>query len=304
MAALVAVVVLVLAMVVAAAASARAQNGEIPDPTGAADVPVLLIAQRDQGQVGSVPLTGGPVSVAAENVEQPQGVIRHGDTLFVSEAGFSDGRVVSVPVSGGEVTEVAADLNSPRGLLVVGQTLYIAESSENRVVSVPVGGGEVKEIVSGLDSPRDLDVVGDTLFIADRHNDRVVTAPLSGGAPTEFKAFDEEIGYLAVSGGMLYAAAMEGTVWSMPVADSDAEPEVVVSGLSGIRGLAIHGDTLYMGEAGGADSDDQIVSVPVTGGTPTVVAEVPGINDIAIGGGSCSQWSCVPLLGSLLGSLD
>ena len=299
MAAVVAVVTLALASMVATAASARAQAGELTGSSvGQAD-PVLLIAQRSLDQISSVPLAGGPESVVAESVNDPQGVTRHGDTLFVSE---QDGRVVSVPMGGGDVTEVATELSSPRGLVVAGDMLYIADSANNRVVSVPVGGGDMEIVAEGdLNSPRGLAVSGNALFIADRQNNRVVSVPLGGGETTEVAAFDMEIGYLAVSGDTLYASGMDGAVWSMPVAGG--EPTEFVTGLAGIRGIAAYDGILYIGETGLQDVDDRVLAKPLDGGELTIVAEVEGINDLAIGAEPCTDWSCVPLLGSLFGSL-
>lgn len=311
LAAVIAVLALALAAMVATSAGARAQSGELSASGAGQGGAALLVAQRGQHQVGSLPLTGGPLSVATDAVTSPQGLVRHGDTLFVSEADGGN-RVVSVPVAGGTATPVVTGLSSPRGLAVAGGKLYVADSANNRVISVPLDGegpltGGAPTVVAegGLDSPRGLAIAGDALFIADRHNDRVVTVSLDGsaGGYREFKDFGEEVGYLATSGDTLYVAAMNGTVWTVPVAGGSEAPVELVTGLNGIRGIAIHGDMLYIGEAGGADEDDRIVAVPLGGGDPTPVADVAGINDLAISADPCSGPSCLPVVGSLFGSL-
>lgn len=68
-------------------------------------------------------------------------------------------------------------------------------------------------------------------------------------------------------------------------------------------GIAAHGGTLYLGEAGGADEDDRVIAAPLDGGDTSPVADVVGINDLTIAVDPCSGSSCLPVVGSLFGSL-
>lgn len=300
--AVVSVVVLTLALVVSAAGSARAQSGSLDgDSLGAQGEPHLYLAQQGEDRIAAVPLGGGPVSTVdtvVDGLESPQGVTVADGTVFISER--SPHRVVSVPTGGGEPTELAADLNSPRGLLVVGDRLFIADSANDRVISVPVTGGEVSIVADeddGLDSPRDLAIDGDTLFIADRQHNRVLTVPVDGGSVTELVTFDSEVGYLEVSDGLLYISDREDTVWSVPV--TGGTPTVLTTGLDSVSGLAVSGDSLLISERG----EGRVLAQPLSGGDPETLLEMDHVYDIAVGPGPCTGSACLPVVGSLFGSL-
>ncbi|MEU6582404.1 IPT/TIG domain-containing protein [Nocardia sp. NPDC046763] len=92
------------------------------------------------GTVYSMPATGGTATVVVTGLNQPMGLARVGNTLFIAE--FGANRVVSVPTTGGTVTPVVTTgLSGPVDVTVSGSTLFITDSGNLRVVSAPITGG-------------------------------------------------------------------------------------------------------------------------------------------------------------------
>ena len=126
----------------------------------------------------------------------------------------------------------------------------------------------------------------------------VFSVPVSGGTPTVLASFNGANGSfplsgLALSGNTLYGttndggANGDGVVFSVPIAGGT--PTILASfngsdGVSPQGGLILSGGTLYGTTFGGGASysvnggDGVVFSLPVTGGTPTVLASFDGAN--------------------------
>jgi uncharacterized repeat protein (TIGR03803 family) len=119
--------------------------------------------------------------------------------------------------------------------------------------------------------------------------------PVAGGTPTLLATFtgangDSPSGALVQSGNTLYGTTFGGgqygfgEVYSVPTAGGT--PTVVASFINNVQNytvepesLIISGNTLYGTTAsGGLYGDGEIYSVPITGGTPTVLANFNGTN--------------------------
>jgi uncharacterized delta-60 repeat protein len=227
------------------------------------------------GTIYSVPATGGiPTVLASFNGANGSGPFSdlilsggnlYGTTNLGGSGGF--GVVFSVPVGGGTPTDLASfdgtNGNSPTGgLLLSGTTLYGTSG----------GGGT--------------DGVGE-----------VFSVPLAGGTPTVLASFDNTDGGgpyagLILSNNTLYGTAQfggadgDGVVFSVPVtggtptvlasfdgADgNDPKCDLVLSNGILYGTTSLGGDlTVNSGSGGGT-----VFSLPVTGGTPTVLAAFNG----------------------------
>ena len=239
------------------------------------------------GTVFSVPVTGGTPTVLASfngsNGRYPDGdLILSGNTLYgtTSEGGayggqfiggIGGGTVFSVPATGGTPTVLASfngtDGSYPAaGLILSGNTLYgttcfggndysAPYSGTGTVFSVPVTGGTPNVLVSfgtpvsngGTQPPAGLTLIGNTLY----------------GTTTAGGAY----------GGRLLSG---GTVFSVPVTGGTQTVLASLTGSAGVisinSGVILVGSTLYGTTApGGNDGYGAVYSVPVTGGTPTVL---------------------------------
>ena len=239
------------------------------------------------GTVFSVPVTGGTPTVLASfngsNGQNPYGdLILSGNRLYgtTSEGGayggqfiggIGGGTVFSVPVTGGTPTVLASfngsDGSSPQaGLILSGNTLYgttffggydygAHEFGSGTVFSVPVTGGTPNVLVSfgtpvsngGFNPQAGLTLSGNTLY----------GTTTAGGA------------YGGLLGG--------GTVFSVPVTGGTQTVLASLTGSAGVistnGGVILVGSTLYGTTAPGGDNGyGAVFSVPVAGGTPTVLA--------------------------------
>jgi uncharacterized repeat protein (TIGR03803 family) len=226
------------------------------------------------GAVFSVPVTGGTPTLLASfnqlNAYTYSGVTLSGNTLYGATLGgdYSRGTVYSVPITGGTPKVLAtfggAYGECPNGdLTLSGNTLYGAT----------IGGGASN---------------CGTIF----------AVPITGGTPTVLASFNGTNGQgpggkLTLSGSTLYGttsaggASGYGTVFSLPI--TGGTPTVLAS-FNGTNGqgpngnLTLLGNTLYgttsAGGASGHGTDiygdaigyGTVFSIPITGGTPTVLA--------------------------------
>jgi uncharacterized repeat protein (TIGR03803 family) len=230
----------------------------------------------DYGTVFSLPLTGGtPNAITQFNnsngcfAEGPLTLSADGTTFYgtttmggdLSANNYGYGVVYSSPVAGGTPTVLTSfnltNGNAPMGgLLRIGNTLYGTTQS---------GGGN--------------------------NQGEVFSLPVTGGSPTILTSFDgthgaAPTGSLIVSGGLLYGTTSQGgngygTVFSLPL--TGGTPTVLASfnftdGDGPSASLILSGDTLYGTTEFGADnnSDGEVFSLPLTGGTPTVLAAFDG----------------------------
>ncbi len=284
------------------------------------------------GVVFSIPVTGGTPTVLASfdgtDGDYPVGSLTlsaDGSTLYgitslggayfgaqANPAGF--GTIFSIPVTGGTPTTLysfnGTDTYNPEGSLTLsGSTLYGTygggADGDGAIFSIPVTGGSLTTLASfnGTDgaSPNgSLTLSGSTLYgmtyDGGADDDGVIfSIPVSGGTPATLLSFNGTDGAfpngsLTLSGSTLYGMAYGGgpggadrgygTIFSIPV--TGGTPTVLAS-FNGANGenpygsLTLSGSTLYGmtydgGAAGGPDgSFGTIFSIPVTGGTPTVL---------------------------------
>jgi uncharacterized repeat protein (TIGR03803 family) len=288
------------------------------------------------GTVFSIPATGGTPTVLASfngtNGGNPMaGLTLSGNTLYGTTlyGGASNGGTVfSVPITGGTPTVLASFDGSlgknPYGGLTLsadGSTLYGTTQNGGAgnygtVFSIPITGGTPTVLASFDGSngakPRPvLTISGNTLYgttlcgginfngSANSGNGIVFSVPITGGTPTVLASFDGSNGAnpgagltLSPDGTTLYgttvygAAANYGVVFSIPITGGTATVLASFSGSNGgnpFAGLTISGDgsTLFGTTAYGGDgylASGTVFSVPITGGTPTVLATFSGTN--------------------------
>jgi uncharacterized repeat protein (TIGR03803 family) len=201
-------------------------------------------------------------------------------------------------------------------LTLSGSTLYGVTDVEGSmetagtVFSIAVSGGtpstlfqfELSNMTYGEEPVNSVTLSGSTLYgmtnqggtpSVDMTNGTIFSIPVTGGTPTTLFDLDgihgsNPQGGLTLSGSTLYGmgqwggANNDGTVFSIPV--TGGTPTVLCS-LNGTNGanpigsltLSPDGSTLYgAAPGGGASNDGTIFSIPVSGGTPTVLCSFNG----------------------------
>jgi uncharacterized repeat protein (TIGR03803 family) len=220
------------------------------------------------GEVYSIPVGGGTPTILASfdgtHGQNPDaGLILSGGTLYgTTEIGGGNGfgEVFSLPVSGG-IPHVLASFGSTNfvgnmpyaGLTLSGSTLYGTTvgggpNNDGQVYSVPVAGGQLTILATfngtnGEFPYAGVTVSGSTIYgtaeNGGANGDGVVfSVPLNGGAPTILASFNDADGALP---------------FASPI---------------------LSGNTLYgTAQSGSGGNDDGVVySLPISGGTPTVLA--------------------------------
>jgi len=221
----------------------------------------------------------------------------------------NDGEVFSLPITGGTPTILASfdgtDGAAPQGQLsLIGSTLFGTTSSSGanghgNVFSLPITGGTPTVLGSFAAAPvADLTISGSTIFGetsgGGANNDgEVFSLPITGGTPTALASFSgpdgqTPLGGLAIVGSTLFGTTFaggvnaDGTVFSLPV--TGGTPTVLSSfdttaggGKGPEADLTAVGSALFGTTAlGGANSDGSVFSIPLTGGTPTILASFSG----------------------------
>lgn len=130
----------------------------------------------------------------------------------------------------------------------------------------------------------------------------MVTVPLAGGDADDvevlYASHGTELGYLEVSDGLVYFSEWNGTtLWSISV--EGGGPTEMATGLSEVRGLAVSEGTLIISEKGA----ERVLTMPTAGGEPEVYVESVEAYDVAVEPAPCTELTCLPVVGSVFGSL-
>jgi uncharacterized repeat protein (TIGR03803 family) len=236
------------------------------------------------GTVFSLPMTGGTPTVldafggVLQGGAYPQGKLTlSGNKLYgttMQGGPKSAGTVYSIPVAGGAETVLAAFDGSSGGMW-------------NN--SCPYGG-----VTFSLDGQM---VYGTTSQGGPSNCGIVYSLPITGGTPTVLASFNGTNGEhplagltLSPDGNTLYGTTSVsgaygyGTVFSVPTTGGAVTTLASLNAPDGSQafgGLALSGDgsTLYgTARYGGASNMGTVFSVPVAGGTPTILASFDGSN--------------------------
>ena len=275
-------------------ASFNGTNGANPNYTNltlSADGSTLYGMTKNGGANGdgtifSIPVSGGTPTVLASfngtDGEQPYGSLTLvGSTLFGMTTGggayggqnangiYGDGTIFSIPVSGGTPTTLFS-FNPTAGEFPYGSLTLSADGSTLYGMTEEGGPG---------------------------HFGNIFGIPVAGGAPTILGSFGPSTGIdaygsltLSADGSTLYGmtesdgpgGAGVGDVFSVPAAGGAVTALAPFSDTDGAQPfgsltLSADGSTLYgMTRGGGAYGWGEVFSLPVTGGTPTVLASFNG----------------------------
>ncbi len=249
------------------------------------------------------------------------GTTNYGGVGYSGSPYSGDGVVFSLPVTGGSPNALCFFNGSNGklpigGLTISGSTLYgtatvgPGNSSQGMVFSLPITGGTPSVLASNVSSPlSDMARSGGILYGTDGGggNGQVFSIPTSGGSLTILASLNGTNGSVlyagaTLSGGKLYGTANRGgagygTVFSIPVnggtptllAKFDGNHGSTPDGTLVLSGTTLYGTTAHggIGFIGGnyVTGYGTVFSLPVTGGSPTVLAYFNGSNgEYPVGG--------------------
>jgi uncharacterized repeat protein (TIGR03803 family) len=236
---------------------------------------------------------------------------------------FETGQILSVPVGGGTFTVLATfnGTNGQRpsgnltpsadGSILFGTTQQGGPVNQGVVYSLPAAGGTPTVLASfngtnGSQPSAGLALSGSTLYGTTRFggdgDGEIFSLAIGGGTPTVLAGFNGNNGSqpqsaLTLFGGTLYGTTRQGgangdgVVFSVPAGGGAI---TVLANFDGMHGLdpdggltlSADGNTLFgITRQGGANNDGEVFSLPIGGGTPTVLASFDGANGLQPYGG-------------------
>jgi uncharacterized repeat protein (TIGR03803 family) len=257
------------------------------------------------GEVFSLPVSGGtPTLLAPLDNMDGSGLIVSGSTLYgtaqYSGSSSFDGAVFSVPMAGGNATVMAltsdADGSGPNSLILSGSTLYGTTAS---VDGAPYGGTVFSLPVTA--TAAGLRVLSDPANLTvDSGAAASFTATAQGSPTPTTQWYVEPAGtstFTAIAGatsssyeltsttgsesGNQYEAVFtnsHGSVTSTPAELSVLSTPSTIASFDGNNGqspsaIVVSGSSIYgVTSGGGANGDGEVFSVPVAGGTPSMLA--------------------------------
>ncbi|GGY90594.1 Vgb family protein [Novosphingobium colocasiae] len=108
---------------------------------------------------------GGEAEVLADSLDEAMGVLRHGDDIYLCEAGA--GRVLGID-SAGAVRVVAGGLERPTGIAVANDGgLLVTEAAGGRLLHLSACG-EAATVMNGMSEPHGVACTRGSIFVIDR----------------------------------------------------------------------------------------------------------------------------------------
>jgi hypothetical protein len=209
------------------------------------------------------------------------------------------GDVMSAPLDGGTAVPVAVAQNVPGAMAIDSQSLYwvnvgsvyypvdpVESPGHNgSIVSVPLAGGTPRVLASDQDSPLAIAVddtaiywtAGGVTTIDGGTSDGVVLSmPLGGGTPTLLVSGLGMPTAIAVHEGVVAFAAYTSSASAIgTVPSTGGTSTTLATGPTPTTSIALDGTNVYWVQASSqtVGSDGRILSMPLAGGTPLVLAD-------------------------------
>jgi hypothetical protein len=219
-----------------------------------------------EGSVMSIPKNGGTPVALQSGGGGGAGIAV--DATHVYWTVDVAGTVMKVPIGGGAPITLASGQSSPFGIAVDAANVYWTTFvDDGTVMSVPIGGGTLVTLAIGQSNPMGITSDATNVYWADfgtgakNYSDGAVMAvPIGGGAPTTL-ATGAYAACVAVNATDLFWNW--DTIAKLPLQDGGLS--TTLSTIPG-GGLALDSTQIYWVPTGGP------VSLPLDGGTPTVLA--------------------------------
>jgi hypothetical protein len=202
------------------------------------------------------------------------------------------GTIQSVPITGGTVSTFATGLDHPGGVAVDNTQVYWTVDSGNTVLRRSVGGGGITTVASGQNIPWTIALDSQNVYWATYlapdggMGANVMSAPINGGAPVTIATGQVAPASIGLTSTDVYWTNYGGSmVMRAPIGGGGVVTTLVDGGLpdgasNGAGGLAMGPAAVYWTAAGPTNAEGMVMSLPLTGGTPAILAS--GQNGVAL----------------------
>ena len=240
-----------------------------------------------------VPTDGGTVETIVDSLRRPIAIaISQGYAYWIRECetilGCTDGAVNRVPIAGGTLEPLATNQPGPARIAVDSANVYWTNtgnmSTTGTVMKRALSGGSPMVVANGM-IPAAIVVDANNLYWSDVGDYSVRMVPLGGGTPTVLAAQQPYALSIAVNSNDIFIvnAGAQGFVAEAPFNGSGA---TTIVPMQHCFGLAVDEQNVYFGRS--SSPSGAIFRVPVTGGTPMMIAPSSGgagpiaMDDVAI----------------------
>jgi hypothetical protein len=249
----------------------------VATPTSIALDPVYVYWTDNVGGVWCVPRAGGTPTVLTTGQGSPAALVFEGNGYWLS--GSQSGSLVTFDLSTWTASTLVGGLSFPFNLAAAPSSVFwTAQATSGSGVTLeeaPLDGGAPHQLAmaSGAVSGGGLAIDAETAYFAVSSatgGGAIGSVPLAGGPPVTLwsTATGEPRDVTLTAGGIFWlvtAGAAEGGIWSI---SSGGAPVQLVAGLDALGHLAADSTNAYFTIPG----DGQLLSVPLAGGTPSVLA--------------------------------
>jgi hypothetical protein len=196
--------------------------------------------------------------------------------------------VIALPLAGGASTSLVSGQGLPTSLALEDARLYWTNFTEGTVRSVPVAGGTSTVLASGQSYPQFVAVAGGRVYWvnAPGYPDSVSVVPRDGGDPVVLYSTSNGISSIAADASGAYftvggdSGSPDGGALMHASASSD-ELVTLTDGQVSPRDVTVRDEQLYW-VTGEQLSEQTILTMPATGGTPTALVTAVGITALAV----------------------
>jgi hypothetical protein len=252
-------------------------------------------------EVLGMPLAGGAPIVLANGQELPHGLAVDATSVYWAN---TDGSVMKAPVGGGAWALLATGSSYEvpvvgiRNLAVDSESVYWANPASGQVLKVSIDGGTVVTLSSGERSPGALAIDGTSVYYTTLSDGDVKVIPIAGGSPVTIASGQKMPAAIAVDSESVYWTNFSGSD-VMKASLGGGNPQILASGKGIPRDLAVDARGVYWLQS--FVNDDQVMYLPLGGGTPTVLSSTtPGnLNEVGIALGCRNVYVTASSLGSV-----
>jgi hypothetical protein len=247
----------------------------------------LYLSHADDHSIAAIPKTGGAGATFA-HVDGPVYGMAFADaslwlTTIVGTAAARSGEVLKLGLAGARPVVVADGLSSPRAIATDGKWVFVVDVdagssgllAESAILRVPAreqsSGARPSPVARSKSEIANVALDGRFVYWADRFDGTIVAAPEEGGEPRVLATSRQLSGDVIADGVALYwVEERSNSLWTLP--KGGGAPRQIAQDFAGFAGLTSAAGSLWWTNAVAVEGAFRVLTMPKTGGEPSVAA--------------------------------